>query len=1259
MKWLIAVCLAAIAPLLHADTYPVMNGADSGTGSLRQAILDANKHPGLDSITRTSAEVIVVKSPLPPITDPVQLGFGTFLAAFAIDGRSAGANADGLVLAADDCWLLGVTVGGFGGAGIVVRGKRAAVDTSFIGFDQGGAPLPNGTGIRIETGADAFIGSGARVFIRSNRGAGIDMRGGADISAVEVTSNGGDGLHVDGASSLKINSGAIIAANGGNGVSIAHFTNASTATFQLGQLGTPGGALPPNGGLAVSLDDVHDCRMNVGAAASPVTGVLVRGSSNIDIFVTERGAGADGVRVESSKNVVIGGSIVNGAADGVHAIDSEVSVTATISGNRGHGVEISGGSCDFPKYPGVQVAFVFAIINGNGGDGVHVERGKVTTTQATIYNNGGDGIALLDGTNDSTLTTDVVVRSNGGAGVRVDDSAANTLNMQIRDNLGGPLIINGSRATGNVVSGAAIEVELPAYLHGLALGPRKGRAGVLITGGASNNRITKTSIAFQGGPAVGIESGRGNHADALDIIAGPNLPIDLGLDGLSVTGETVQPAPVVEEVSLLTDSQGRTYNISGIIPGSHGGAYDLDVYSAVPAEWHTLATIPVVADASGRFSATFSTVFFINPVVFSATVTDSAGSTSEMSAPRGLSFRTMLVIVPQGDGVGRGDTFVARVDRYGSDLGRRATADWTATTDSGTIFAHGSVAFEPGEVRKGLTIDTKPLVSCSCTRFMIALSNVTGAAAGSGASIALMPFDDRGRVTVTTQLTQPEGDQPGGAVMVLTRHWSNGVPMTVGYHTESGTAKDGEDFAGVHGTITFAAGQREALVAVPIRGDRDPEPDESFRFVIDGVDGTPWSAGPACAVTLTDDDAVPVIDVAASGSVLTLTARNVVHDNTPAVVFDVVRLTPFGEQLIDHQAGVGSYAIDTKQGPVEVRLSSRNAKLSTRVVSFEQAADAAFVVDGRELASGKNETIRVARLTPADVPLDVSYLVRPAYDGSHPLTGTLHFNAGQQIGIITLAFPPQTEGTASRAEVDLLNGTTTLLRRNVDVVSAQAPLLTVSGALRDGTRACVTFDAAQPLPATASFNVRGDWQSMTSFPSPFDAVTIAAGSTHGAVCTDRTASGSEAWLNFEQVSNARLSANRVWIGIDAPTANGLLPYAPTLAVWGPTIEEPPSGSGFVDFMVTLSIPATSPQLLQVETIDGTAIAGRDYTAVVTSLSLAGGQTRAVVRVPILAAGGTPPDGKYFFLAVRDSSTTRAGVATIIPPGKGTGRRRAG
>src|SRR5262245_54646701 len=72
--WLTPLLLLSLS-VCHADTFTVTTTADSGPGSLRQAMLDANAHMGFDtvafSISPGGPQTILPTSALPDLTDPV------------------------------------------------------------------------------------------------------------------------------------------------------------------------------------------------------------------------------------------------------------------------------------------------------------------------------------------------------------------------------------------------------------------------------------------------------------------------------------------------------------------------------------------------------------------------------------------------------------------------------------------------------------------------------------------------------------------------------------------------------------------------------------------------------------------------------------------------------------------------------------------------------------------------------------------------------------------------------------------------------------------------------------------------------------------------------------------------------------------------------------------------------------------------------------------------------------------------------------
>lgn len=186
---LLAWCHAA-----NAAPFVVTTTDESGPGSLRQAILDANATPGPDTITfnipGAGERVIDVSANfLPDVTDTVTID-GYTQPGSSPNTRSSGSNATvlvridggynaptfsapaGLRINAPDCVIRGLMLtrfarytfghgggGRLGGFGLEVNGDRCVVAGNYIGVDKAGsADLGNiEAGIRV-SGADVRVG---------------------------------------------------------------------------------------------------------------------------------------------------------------------------------------------------------------------------------------------------------------------------------------------------------------------------------------------------------------------------------------------------------------------------------------------------------------------------------------------------------------------------------------------------------------------------------------------------------------------------------------------------------------------------------------------------------------------------------------------------------------------------------------------------------------------------------------------------------------------------------------------------------------------------------------------------------------------------------------------------------------------------------------------------------------------------------------------------------------------------------------------
>ncbi len=153
----------------HGNVYVVNSFADSGAGTLREAILLANASPDPSLIGfRVLGAPIVVLSALPAITEAVeinatQLGVYTSSPIIALFGAAAPPGTNGLRIEADDCIISGLAITNFGtGAGILVENaSNIQIYANYLGVNTAGtAAAPNFRGVQLVNAVDSRIGDG-------------------------------------------------------------------------------------------------------------------------------------------------------------------------------------------------------------------------------------------------------------------------------------------------------------------------------------------------------------------------------------------------------------------------------------------------------------------------------------------------------------------------------------------------------------------------------------------------------------------------------------------------------------------------------------------------------------------------------------------------------------------------------------------------------------------------------------------------------------------------------------------------------------------------------------------------------------------------------------------------------------------------------------------------------------------------------------------------------------------------------------------
>ncbi len=232
-----ALYLAAAAA--SGNTYTVTTTADSGAGSLRQAITDANANPGADAIAfnivGSGVQTITLAAALPNFTDAVTIDGYTQPGAspntnppdqgsnavirIEINAQSSAPSNTGLWILASPVVVRGLAINRAPGSGIMVStgGSGAVIAGNFIGTDASGLVVPGfqSKGVYFEFANNLVLGGTApadRNVIGGNEnnvnGTGSNFQAKGNLIGTDAT--GARSLNSTGAGVQVAGSGTVI-----------------------------------------------------------------------------------------------------------------------------------------------------------------------------------------------------------------------------------------------------------------------------------------------------------------------------------------------------------------------------------------------------------------------------------------------------------------------------------------------------------------------------------------------------------------------------------------------------------------------------------------------------------------------------------------------------------------------------------------------------------------------------------------------------------------------------------------------------------------------------------------------------------------------------------------------------------------------------------------------------------------------------------------------------------------------------------------
>jgi hypothetical protein len=512
---ILIVCSAFIAIPQHdvyATTYYVTNTNDSGTGSLRQAILDANANPGSDVIEFNIPTSDVHYGEYTPGVFTIILTSGTLLISddsTFIYGNTQSTNQgdtnpggweievyDGtkshpvFTITSDFNILMYMSItGGTIGVDLSDDANWNTLNTNAIGVDGDAAfKVPNGNGVQIRGSSDfnTLVGN----VIAGNDGFGValndsnnnDIRHnyiGTNPSSATTLGNGYEGVNIGGVSTGNIIGGSdsdrnVISCNGYNGVRIDGASGNETSYNHIGT----------NYAGTIDLGNTQSgVTVTGGAGNTVITHNLISGNSQDGVYIT--GTGTDSTSVTFNK------------------IGSNLDVTASIP-NDWHGVGV---------FDGPTLTLVSSnVIVGNGWSGL-VFQNAINNTATGNY----------IGT-DSTGTLSTLGNTYYGVHILGDDNTVS----------GGIIAYNGSSTNSD---GVRVDGSPYSSIH---------------------NRITEVSIFYNGGKGIeNINGGNNNYT-------GPVLDPDLSC--VHVSG-TVPFSKAWIEIFTGPDDEGKNLEGSTVSDG--------------------------------------------------------------------------------------------------------------------------------------------------------------------------------------------------------------------------------------------------------------------------------------------------------------------------------------------------------------------------------------------------------------------------------------------------------------------------------------------------------------------------------------------------------------------------------------------------------------------------------------------------------------------------------------------------------------------
>ena len=869
------VCLP-VTTARAATVFVVTNTNDSGAGSLRQAILDANANPGADVINfniGSGLQTISPTSTLPDISDPVlidgrtQPGFsGTPLIEINAGNIPSLPNRGVLNITSGNTTVRSLILNHFKDGGIWIQtGGGNQIQGCYIGTDATGSAGTDsrGNGISISSPNNIIGGTtpNSRNVIAATDFHGISIFGfGSDGNQIQGNYIGIDAA---GTAGLPVFNGIFVGTS--NNI-VGGTTPEARNVFGAGENGI---GIQPSGAFGTSGNVVQGNYVGTDASGTVALGfknygIAVSGSSDDNnIGGTTPGAGnlisgnAWGVVVEGTSvgaegpptGNVLQGNLIGVAADGTTPVPNRVqgvrianAFNTTIGGTAagaGNIIAFNGPSGQIGVNGLEMLSSTGNSIRGNsifsnGRLGIDLDGGGVTP------NDPGDGDTGANNLQNFPLITSVT--SNAGQTTitgTLNSTANTTFSVDFYSNAAcdpsgngegaKPFSVNTALVTTDVNGNGSFNVIVPAALP----------SGRVITATATDPSGNTSEFS----PCSSSDAKGNVHFDPPSLTAIE----DIGFVRLTVVRTGSVGTLSVNYVTVDgTAKAGEDYvATSGTLtfaPGETTKTIDVTILDNQPLEATdesfsvtlTNPTEPDVVDSAGVAVVTLKDSAFI-PLITLNNISVTEGNTGTTNATFTVSISEMTGKVVTVNYATAGQTAISGVDFQP---------------------VSGSLTFNPRTT--ALTVSV-PVVGDTLDEFdetfRLALSNFVNAApVTAGLGRATILDDDPSPALSISDVSVNEGNSgTTSAVFTVRMSVVSAKAIQVTYTTANGSASSGSDYVATTNTLIINAGQLEGTISIPVNGDADNEANETFVVNLTNAFQATILDGQGTATILNDD----------------------------------------------------------------------------------------------------------------------------------------------------------------------------------------------------------------------------------------------------------------------------------------------------------------------------------------------------------------------------------------------------------------------